>query len=368
MKIDTSQISGSRFMFAVAFFLQSSALLTSFIAGISSQESWLALLFGMVLSIPVIFLYKALMVLFPDKNLLQMLEAVYGPVLGTVLGIGYAWFFTTLAALNLQDLADFTKIAVMAETPHLVLTLMCILVSVWAVRHGLKVVTQYGTLFTFIEFAIILITIVLMANQMDAQNFLPIFNLPLETYIHCTHLVMTIPMGELVVFLMCTPCVRFSPKKVSAYWFGGVAMGMFTLLAVQLRDIAILDGAISMFTLPGLVVLRLVNLGRTLGRLEILFAMALMMLLYFKITVLCYATTVAFAQLFKTTSFKRLALITGILIAAYAPTLYPSSVAHTASAWQTTPIIWTPFEILFPLLTFIVAKIRKLPKKAETAL
>jgi len=32
---------------------------------------------------------------------------------------------------------------------------------------------------------------------------------------------------------------------------------------------------------------------------------------------------------------------------------------------QTTPILWTFFEILVPLLTFVIAKLRKLPKAAK---
>ncbi len=367
MKIDRSQISGSRFMFAIAFYLQSSSLLTSLVAGITKHESWLSVLFGIVLALPLIYLFRTLMVTFPQKDLLQILEEVFGPILGKLLGIAYAWFFITLAALNLQDLGDFAKITMMTETPQLMLTLICMLVSVYAVRHGFKVVTQYGTLFTFAEFGILFVTIILLANQMDFRNLLPLFTQPALKYIHSTHLILTIPFGELVVFLMCAPCVRLSPKDTTRCWLSGVAIGMLTLLIVLLRDISILGDAISMFTLPGLVVLRLVNLGQSLSRMEILFAVALMMLLYFKISVLCYASTITVARLLGITAYKRLAFVTGLLILAYSPTLYHSSVEHTASAWETTPSIWTPFEILLPLLTLIVAKIRKLPKAEAPA-
>lgn len=367
MKIDNSQISGSRLMFSIACFLQSSALLTSFIAGITKHESWLPIVFGIALSMPLIYLFRTLMVMFPQRNLLGILEEVYGPILGKILGISYAWFFITLAALNVQDLADFAKLTVMSETPPLVLTLLCVLVAVWAVRHGLKVVTQYGTLFTFVEFAIVLLTVVLLANQIDLKSFLPLFSLPAMKYVHSTHLIVTIPFGELVVFLMCTPCVKLCRSEATKYWFGGVAMGMLTLLIVQLRDISILGNSIHLFALPGLVVLRLVNLGQALSHVELLFAVALMMLLFFKITVLCYVSTITVAQLMHTAAYKRLALIMGVLIIVYGSTLYLSSVEHTASAWETTPIIWTPFEILLPLLTFIIAKLRRLPKPAETA-
>ncbi len=180
-----------------------------------------------------------------------------------------------------------------------------------------------------------------------------------------THIIATIPFGELVVFLMVTPCVRRLPRReITKYWFYGVAMGVVILLAVLLRDIAILGNAFHLFALPGLVALRLVNLGESLSRMEIIFAIAVMMLLFFKITLLLYVSTVAVAQLFETVHYKRLALVVGVLIVFYAPTLYPSSVEHITSARTIEPFVLAFFEIVVPLATFVVAKLRKLPGTA----
>ncbi len=367
MKIDKSQVSGSRFMFALTFFLQSSALLTSFLACITKQESWLPVVFGAVFCIPLVYLYRTLMVMFPDKNLLQVLEEVYGRVAGKVLGASYIWFFLTLSSLNLIDLGNFAKITVMTETPHLVLTLTCVLVAVWAVRNGFKVVARYGSLFTVIEFIIVGVSIILLVNQINFKNFLPIFDQPVMKYVQSTHIISTIPLGELVVFLMVTPCVKLSRRQITKHWFLGVGMGILTMLVVLLRDISILGNTLHLFALPGLVTLRLVNLGEALSRMEILFALGLMMLLFFKVAVLSYVSTVAIAQLVGTTAYKSLALVTGILILVYSMTIYPNSVAQAASAREITPAVWTLFEMILPLLTFILAKIRKLPKASKKA-
>ncbi len=369
MKIDKSQISGRRFMFTVAFYLQSSALLTSFIAGVSKQEAWIPVALGIILCIPFIFLFRTLMVMFPEKNFLQMLDEVYGKVAGKIIGIGYVWFFLTLTALNLRDIGDFAKITFMTETPHMMLTLICVLVSIWAVRHGFRVVSRYSMLFTIAEFIIVALSIVLLLDQMDLTNLFPVFTQPVMKYVQSTHIITAIPFGELVVFLMVTPCVKkLTPRETTKYWFIGMAMGMAVLLVVLLRDISILGNTLHLFALPGLVTLRLVNIGAALSRVEIIFAIALIMLLFFKITVLCYVSTIAVAQLFQTTQYKRLALVVGILIMVYGPTLYPSSVEHTTSARTIEPFILSIFEFVLPLLTFILAKARKLPRLNAAAI
>lgn len=365
MRIDKGQISGTQFMFSVACFIQASALLATFISTVTLQDSWLVLLFGAVLCLPLIWLYRTLMVMFPDQNLLQILVEVYGPVVGKVIGVAYIWFFFTLASLNLTDLGNFTKLTIMQETPNMVLALMCVLVSAFAVRNGIKLVTRYSTLFAVITFILLSIGIILILNQIKLENFLPMFDQPFGKYVQGIHIISTIPFGELVVFLMIHPYVKLSRRNTTKYLLLGFGLGVITILGVLLPNIGVLGNLLDIFTLPTLVILRLVNLGMALSRMEIIFAVILVMLLFFKITLLYYVSVLATAQLFKVKAYRHLALAAGALIIAYGFTLYPSLVEHAASAQEITPFLWTPFEILIPLLTFCIAKLRKLPKTSK---
>jgi spore germination protein KB len=185
------------------------------------------------------------------------------------------------------------------------------------------------------------------------------------SYVQGVHIVAAIPFGELVLLLMLTPNVKLSRGTVGRYLFGGYLIGGFTLLFVVLRDIAALGNLLELFTLPGFVTLRLVNLGMALSRMEILFEIVLIVLLFFKITLLYYVSVTAVAQLFHVRRYRRLVLAAGALIVVYGSTLYPDSVAHILSAQQTVPVIFTLPELLIPLLTLIIAKFRGLPKSGE---
>lgn len=365
MRIDKAQISGTQFMFTMAFFIQASSLLTSFLAAVTLQDSWIAVLFGFMICLPLIWLYRTLMVMFPDQNLIQILEEVYGPIVGKIIGISYAWFFFTLTSLNLIDIGNFAKLTIMAETPSVVLTIMCMMVAALAVWYGIKVIMRYSALFVVIEFCIVGLSILLVFNQIDLRDFLPVFDQPAMKYVQGTHIISTIPFGEVVTFLMITPNLKLSRRDTTKYLFWGFALGGITLLVVVLRDIAVLGNTFPMFTLPGLVTLRLIDLGTALSRMEILFAIALIMLLFFKITFLYYVSVIAVAQIMKVKAYRHIVLAAGALVIVYGLTLYPNPVEHAASAQEIVPIIWTLFEFLLPLLTLIVAKIRKLPKAKE---
>ncbi|MGI6150344.1 MAG: GerAB/ArcD/ProY family transporter [Christensenellales bacterium] len=367
MTIDKGQISGTRLMLTIACFIQASSLLTSFLLSVTLQDSWIVVLIGTVLCLPLIWIYRELMLTFPGKNLIQILKEVYGPVVGKILGAMYLWHFLTLASVNLIDMAETSKMAIMGEMPVVTLAIMCAVVCAYAVRHGIKSVTWPSALFTFAIIPIVIVTLMLTANQIDLQNLFPMMDQPVMKYVQGVHIISTIPFGELVIITMFNPNVKLTRKGSLKYMFGGFLLGALTVLVVVLRDLTVLGNTISLFAQPSLVTLRMVRLGEALSRMEILFSIILVILLFYKIAVLYYVTVLCVAQLFETKNYRRLVAITGALMVAYGLTLFPNMAKHADHAQKITPFLWTFFEILVPFLTLLVAKARKLPVAAKEA-
>jgi spore germination protein KB len=354
-------------MFSVACFIQASSLLTTFFSNITLRESWLAVVIGAVLFLPPLWLYRTLMVMFPDRTLLQVLEDVFGAVAGKILGAVYVWLAFTVTSLNLIDIGNFTKLTIMPQTPNVVLVLVCALVCAFGIWHGIKLVTRYSLFFVVIAFLILGASIVLVLDQVNLQNFVPVFDLPVLKYVQSAHIVAAVPFGELVLVLMITPNVQLSRHDTTKYLFWGFAMGAITILLVMLRDIAVLGNTLELFTLPGLITLRLVNMGTALSRMEILFEIVLIVQLFFKTMLLYYISVVALAQLLKVKSYRRLILIAGVFIIVYGFTLYPGPVEHVKSVQETVPFSFAILEFVVPFIVYVVAKCRKLPKEKEVS-
>ena len=363
MKIETEKIVPMQFLFSIACFIHASSLLSSFFAAITGRDSWLVVLIAFVLSLPILWVYIRLIEDFPGKNLLEMFDLVYGPIAGKIISAIYLWFFLTLASLNLRDLGDFVKQTIMVRTPTVVLFGACAIVCALAIRGGLQVVTRYSATFTVISVFIVILATFFTMGLMKAENFLPMFDLPLKNYVQGTNIVLTIPFGELVVFLMISSNVSGPVKKVKKYLFGGFVLGGLVMLIVVARDTAVLGNIMSFFALPAFETLRMVTLSQALSRMEILFAFILIILLFFKISLLYYISVLSTAQLFKFKSYQPLVLIFGVFITAYAFALYPTTTEHIASGQETVPLIWIPLEFLIPLVTLIVGKIRKFPRE-----
>ncbi len=363
ISLDNGKISPKQFLFTIACYIQASAMLTSFFVSITRQDSWLAVLLGFAGCIPFILIYIGLMNQFPGMNLIQISRKVYGPVVGSILSAFYVWFFLTLTSLNLRDLGDFIHQTIMPETPSIVILSVFLLVCVWAVRNGIQVVTRYSTLFALFSILVIGLTTLLTSNLMDFDHFLPVLRLPLKSYIQGTHIVSTIPFGEIMVFLMISPNIALKEKKPGRYYLGGFALGGLSLLAVVVRDLAVLGDSLFLFTLPSFETQRMASLTESISRLEILFAVVLIIFLFAKITLLYYITVQALTHLLGLNAYKTLVLPLGIWIMVYAFLSYESTMQHAESAARVVPFVWSLFEFVLPLITLILAKVLK--KKPE---
>jgi spore germination protein KB len=361
--IDKSRITSARLMFTIVCFIQASSLLTSFMTAVTKQDSWLTVLACIVVYIPFLMVYRAIIVKFSGLNLLQVFELVFGKVVGKFAGLLFVWFFFTLAALNLSDLGDFARETLMEETPKTALIVVCALVSAMAVRGGIRAVAWYSALYMVVTFVILALSILLVLSQFRFENFLPMFDQPFPKYLQGLHIISTIPFGELVAFLMVTPSVDFTKRNVTRSLFLGFFLGALATAVVVVRDTGALGNTMHLFSIPSLVALRMVHLGEALTRMEILFATVLLMLLFVKITFLLYVAVLSFAQLIGAKSYKHLAFISAAFIAAYGQTLYTNQAQHAQSAQQIVPILWTFFEFLIPIIAVFVAAVRKLPRE-----
>ncbi|WP_283606796.1 GerAB/ArcD/ProY family transporter [Faecalispora anaeroviscerum] len=367
MKPESKKVHGLDFMFAMACYIQSSSLLSSFFLSITRQDSWIIVLFALIFCVPLVWVYSRLIESFPSKNLFGILQTVYGKYLGKFFSALYVLFFLILTSLNLSDLSEFVKATIMPKTPLVVLAFTFLLTSAWAVYvGGLRQMVKYGFMMTMICILIVIATILLTLNLMEFDNFLPMMDLKPQKYIQATNIVVTIPFAEIIIFLMTTNHVDAGKRGFFPLLLGGVIIGCITILLVIMRDIAVLGNTISLFALPSFETLRMVSVTQALSRMEIVFAFILIALLFFKITWLYYITTLSAAQLLRFQDHRRLILLIGALAVTTGFILYPNALAHNESGQKIVPLVWPIFEIILPLVTLVIAKFRGMTRKRQS--
>jgi len=348
-------------MFLVGSFLEGGLLSLSFAYPISSQDTWLAVLAALFIGVLFALVYIALATRFPGKTLIQINDLIFGPFLGKLVSIQYLWLFISTLSVYLWFMGDFVLTYLMPETPIILVLIMFALLCAYAVRQGIEVIARIAFMAVTITSIIIILTFLLLIKDMKYTNFLPIFEVPIGELIQSTHIITQVSFSEVLVFLMVIPFMN-KPQQTKKSVLLGMLIGGLALLAATIRNIATLGPLNAIVSSPSLEAVRLINIGKVITRLEVLVAMAQILLLFIITSVLYYAVVLGIAQITKLRSYKPLVLPMGIFAITLSLISYESSMQLRYSAKYITPIFTAWFYFILPLLSLLVAKLRKLPK------
>lgn len=356
-----NKISRSQLLFLISSFMLGSTSLISFMDVIAHHDTWLVIIASIIIGIPFVLSYSALAKKFPEKSLIQIINIIYGPYLGKLFSILYTSYFYLLFSLNLLSVTNFYTAYIMPETPSPVFVIMFVLVSGYAVRKGIEGLARVSYISVFWGIAVAVLSTLLLAKEADFSNFLPVFEIPTKDFIQSIHIVLTIPFCEIVVFLMVTSSLnRYT--KIHKYTLWGYLIASLCMLIIAVRNTATLGSSSLLYVNASYQSIRLINIADFLTRIEVLIALSLTFCLFIKICILYYVTVLGISQLFNLRSYSPLILPIGGIAVISALTFYDSALEHFIFA-RIYHVIWpTPFLLIFPPVSLLIAKLRRLPK------
>lgn len=356
MGFESERISQNQLLFSVGAFIQGSTLLTAFVSPVTAHDTWFVTLTGYAFALGLVWIYTRLYNRFPGKNLIQITQAVLGRRLGSAVSLLYLFFFLSLAALNARDVGNFVSTYIMPETPYAAIIILFMATAAYAARKGIRSIARYGTVFVVATFAILIINSLFLIREMDYHNLMPVLKRPLLDYLQGTHIVGIIPFGEMFAFMMIVP--SDAPKgAITKPFIGGLSIGAASLMLVVLREATVLGSAVAFFSLPSYEVIRLVNIAHIITRIEDFFAVMLIILRFFKVSVLYYVVVLGIAQLFSLRSIKPIVNVAGGVIICFSLIVFDSTMENGFWGQNFAPFYSMIFELILPLITLIVAAI-----------
>ena len=356
-------ISSSIFMFTIASFVECSSLIYGN-AGITKNDTWLTVITGFIVSLPIVWVFVSLFEKFPGKNIIEIDDIIFGKIGGKIISILYILFFFLTSLSNCSLMGDFVVGIIMPETPKVAILILFIIVCVYAVRKGIEAMTNYSKLFYFIAFSTLILAIFLLLNQAKFSNLLPMFSLPIKKYIQSTHQTAVLPFADIFVFTMLVPSLK-NPQNIKKPIFGGLIISAVFMLGVVLIDILVLGPAEALVAFPAFDVVRLVDIENIMTRMDFIFEIVFILLFFFKISILLYVTVTAIAQTCNIKSYKALVPVVGAIFISFTLPLYDSAGDAVYIRANILPVYQTFFVLILPLITLIIAVIRAFRKNKE---
>lgn len=358
MKIEKGVISSTQLVFLVIGILEASTLTSAFISGITKQDTWVVLLVGFIISLPLLSVYISLSNKYPGKNLIEINDIIYGKFFGKVMSILYIYFFWFLIPANIRFISDFFTNYLFPKTDITVFVMLIIITCMYTVEKGLEVIARTGSILCILSIIVAIFITTFTLGEIRLANFLPIFQIPLKGFIQGTNVMVSIPFGEIIGIIMILPYVN-KRDQVKKSAFLGLTIGTVYFLCIVLRNIAVLGNIGSIHTLPSYQVAKLINIGEAITRLEVLIATSLLFNIFLKVCIFYYATVLSIAQFFKLRTYNPLIIPIGIISLVFSISMYNSSSEEAYAAANIYPIFSIPFIILFPVISLIIASIKK---------
>jgi spore germination protein KB len=354
-------ISGKQAISILTLFLLGSTLAVG-TSPVSKQDSWISLLLGLFMLIPIIMAYIRIVSLFPEKNLYDIVTEIFGNVIGKIIVLLYVLYSIHLGAMVIRNFSEFTNIVAMPITPKMVIQVFLIVYCAWMVKSGVEALGRWSKFIVPIVFLTIITTIVISLKDLNFETLKPVGGAGFESIVEGAFSTFSFPFAESVLLLTLFGSVKSTENPQKIYIIGTLVAAML-IFGVVIRNICLLGiPSLSMFYFPSYTAVSIVSVGDFFSRFEVLVGINFMFCGFVKISVCLFAASIGMAKIFNVKNYKTMAYPAGLLMITLATIVYKN--AAEMFDWLTIYSYYAlPFQVILPLIILAGAEIKNFINK-----
>ena len=247
----------------------------SMVTGVGGRDGWMSVLPGFVLAIPYGLMVISLVEWYPQKNLLQISETVFGRWIGKIIGVLYILLMGYFGGLLLAQIGNIYQVSSMPLVPIPVFYIGGLLLVFYMVSSGIEVFARFSEVILPVIAIVLFMNVVLVIPRVEQGELLPILNEGLKPLIFGGIKVLPFAM-EFVLFLagigafLPTSKEELSRLKTGV-WRAVFLVGMLNTLVVLIQ-ILVFGPVETLRMVYGILELgKVVQVSRTVVGIESLF-------------------------------------------------------------------------------------------------
>lgn len=365
--MQNEQITNKEGIYIVIVFIIGSSLILG-IGGNAKNDAWLAGVAGLLMSMPMIFIYSRILSLFQGRNIFDILEIVFGRFLGKFVAVIYIWYAFHLGALVLRNFGEFLNIVAMPETPMIVTILGLALLGIIASRLGIEVLVRTTAFFFPILIFILVIVQLFGLVQLDFNYLKPVLGKGLTRILRGGFAAFSFPFAETVLFMGVFDALK-SKKSITKVYFSGVLIASFIIVIITIRNISVLGAQRENFYFPSYEAVSKINIGDIIQRIEVTVSIVFIFGAFVKSSICLLAACRGLGKLFGLSNYRNIVIQTGILMALFAYFVYDSTMQMSFWAFSIYQYYAFPMQVILPVILWIGCEIKsRSVKKHKTVI
>jgi spore germination protein KB len=362
------RISAKQFFAMIMLFELGTALVIP-IGFTGEQSVWISILLALIGGILLFLVYNYFSCRYPGLPLSGFTQKILGKYIGWPLSLLYIPLFIYIAARDLREAGGLLLASTYDKTPLFAINVLMIMAVVYTVNKGIEVLARMAEIYLIILLILGVLgnLLVLCSGIVDLKNLLPLFGKGWKSILTDSYpYIFIFPFGEMICFTTILPYLnkrQFGKKTgVFALIFTGLLLSLTH--AVQISVLG--SDMYSRSTFPLLVTISKVNIAEFLQRLDPIVILTLIIGVFFKISIYCYAAVVVAANLFNLQKPQKLVLPIGIVVLFISLMIAENITEHFEEGKFIIRYILPVFCVVIPVFLLVVDLLRKQFKKESS--
>lgn len=347
----------------MSLFIMGSTLVLG-IGSDSKQDSWFAIILAAILASLVMAIYARILSLFPEKNLYDILNNIFGKIAGRIIALIFVWYAFHLGCIVLRNFQEFIKVVAFPETPEFVPIMLMGVLCIWIVKEGIEVLGRFSQLVILILSFIIITVVILGITNADFNNLRPFLYNGFKPVLNSAFSIFSFPFAETVLFMGTFNFNKERNNPFKVYYYA-LAIGTFFVLIVALRNTLVIGADfVEQAYFPSYVAVSLISIGDFLQRIESTVAVVLLFAGFVKISVCLLSACKGVDYIFKTGNYRQIVAPVGLLMMITSCFIYQSVMEMFEWAFEIYKYYAFPFQVVLPIIIWITAEIKVKKQKA----
>ena len=328
------------------------------------QNTWISMLIALALATPMVIIYGIILNDNPGKDIFQILEFLFGKIIGKIIGFSYTSYFFLLGGICIRDITEFIQVTSFPETPQYFTALFIGVLAIYILKSGIEVIARVNKLLLPLLLLIISITFVMVIPKTKITNLLPILENGWLPVIKASFSTFAFPFGDTVIFLTFLSAVK-EKKRAPIIYIRGLYIGGLILFTVIIRNILVLGfPSLSSSTFPSFDAVSLIDIGHFIRGLEVIIAIVITLAGFIKVSICLLASCIGISRLFNFSDYKWVSAPLGLLMMSFSFILYDSTM-HLIEWVDIYKYYTFPYQVIFPIIILIFSLLKNRKIKAS---
>ncbi|MEA4896214.1 MAG: endospore germination permease [Oscillospiraceae bacterium] len=348
------KINGKQASHMLVLYLLGSSLVTGG-SMTAKQDSWICILFGTVITIPLVLVFAELNKTAPGKDFFEMSYEAFGKFGGGAITVLFIAYTIHLGGLVIRNFSEYFQVVTIPETP-LCVTAICIgALALYSNLKGIDVLGRGSVFIMPFALGVIVLLNLFLFKYMDFRNLKPILYQSPKTIIDGAISVFTFPMAESVLFISVFSFVD-GKKRFAKLYLTPLMISSFLLTAIVAGSIATIGlPLVSMIYFPSYTAAGIIDVGNFISRIEVLVSGNYIIFGVIKVSICLFVACRGLKKLFHTKSHAIFAL--PVIAAMIVISLLVYENTMQMFAFLSIYELYAPlFEAVIPLALLIVLK------------